>query len=928
MASSFSSISLWIAAASVTASLDVGAQVLINEVDADNRGIDTLEFVELYDGGAGNTSLDDMVLVFFNGNGDASYRVVDLTGQSTNADGLFVVGGDAVAANYGIVVGLKLDPEDNVDNLIQNGADAVALLRGAPEDFPDRTPVTDIVPADILDAVVYGTNDGEDFDLVDALLLPDQFQVDEGQNGNKDNESVQRSPDGGTPRSTATYATKIPTPGALNNPTDTLTLSADTLSFSENGGPAVSTGTLTRSGPTTAEVTVSLSLQNADSQVDRTELTVPTEVVIPAGSATAQFDIDAVDDLWPDGTQTISVNASAPGYQEASPLEISVQDSGTDTFLLAINEFYPTVGLDSNGDGEAVIESTNSGGPNPDEFIEFVNPGATPLDVSGWSITDIFIDERPGFTPVHTFPAGTILDPGCAVVVFGSGVAPEGLNPNFGDAIVQNASGGQALFLNVTDRISVRNAEGIEVATVSYSDQDGFDGSSTLITEGDQSSGYQGHFIAFNGSDFSPGTMGDGTPFCQADSSLSLASTSVTIQEDAGPAAATLTITRAPGTSGDLQVTLESSDTTELDLPALATIPDGSATAQVQIDAIDDDGPDGIQTVIITAQSPGFTPGTIEIQVTDDGDIAPTNLVINEIDADQDGTDDREFIELYNPNAAPASLDGFTLVLYNGNQGGSEYNVIALSGSIPANGYFVVGGTDLIPTPDLIPPTFGISNNIQNGADAVALFVGAPALEFDGTDADPLSYPLNATLVDAVVYGTSDPEDTFLVDSLTPGGAQIDEGSGNNPNSISRSPDGSNTFAQLPPSPGIANGGAPAGFEAWAAANGAPGLGRFDDSDFDNIPAVVEYVLGLDPTQADPETLPSLVPSGSDYTITYQLGTEASGDGSVVPVIQTSDDLASWLELVTTNDGTVITATIPGDAGKLNIRLRVLQAIP
>ncbi|MDG2125671.1 MAG: hypothetical protein P8J87_18370, partial [Verrucomicrobiales bacterium] len=63
MASSFSSISLWIAAASVAASLDVGAQVLINEVDADNRGIDTLEFVELYDGGAGNTSLDDMVLV-------------------------------------------------------------------------------------------------------------------------------------------------------------------------------------------------------------------------------------------------------------------------------------------------------------------------------------------------------------------------------------------------------------------------------------------------------------------------------------------------------------------------------------------------------------------------------------------------------------------------------------------------------------------------------------------------------------------------------------------------------------------------------------------------------------------------------------------------------------------------------------------------
>ncbi|MDO6782399.1 hypothetical protein Q4604_24405, partial [Marinovum sp. 1_MG-2023] len=34
------------------------ASILINELDADTAGTDTQEFVELFDGGAGNTALD------------------------------------------------------------------------------------------------------------------------------------------------------------------------------------------------------------------------------------------------------------------------------------------------------------------------------------------------------------------------------------------------------------------------------------------------------------------------------------------------------------------------------------------------------------------------------------------------------------------------------------------------------------------------------------------------------------------------------------------------------------------------------------------------------------------------------------------------------------------------------------------------------
>ena len=55
--------------------------VVINEVDADQTGTDSAEFVELFDGGAGNTALDGLVLVLYNGSDDASYLAFDLDGR-------------------------------------------------------------------------------------------------------------------------------------------------------------------------------------------------------------------------------------------------------------------------------------------------------------------------------------------------------------------------------------------------------------------------------------------------------------------------------------------------------------------------------------------------------------------------------------------------------------------------------------------------------------------------------------------------------------------------------------------------------------------------------------------------------------------------------------------------------------------------------
>ena len=184
-----------------------GPCILINEVDADQVSTDAAEFVELYDGGSGNTDLTGLSLVLFNGSDDASYLAFDLDGFATDSDGYFVVCGDA--AN---VVNCDLDVAPNT-NLIQNGADAIALYTDDAINFPNDTPVT---ISNLVDAIVYDTSDSDDAGLL-VLLNAGQPQVNERGGGNGTAHSNQRCPNGsGGARNTGTYEQFLPTAGAEN----------------------------------------------------------------------------------------------------------------------------------------------------------------------------------------------------------------------------------------------------------------------------------------------------------------------------------------------------------------------------------------------------------------------------------------------------------------------------------------------------------------------------------------------------------------------------------------------------------------------------------------------------------------------------------------------------------------------------------------
>jgi hypothetical protein len=175
--------------------------VVINEVDCDTEGSDVLEFIELI--GEPNAPLDGIVVVLFNGaSNNQSYGAYDLDGFTLSSTGFFVLG-NALVPNVNLIV---------PNNSIQNGADGIGVYEGNAADWPNGTPVSNV---NLMDALVYGTDDPADQDLID-VLTPGQVQADEIPATINPFSSLSRVPDGGAPFNSSAFVQQGPTPGATN----------------------------------------------------------------------------------------------------------------------------------------------------------------------------------------------------------------------------------------------------------------------------------------------------------------------------------------------------------------------------------------------------------------------------------------------------------------------------------------------------------------------------------------------------------------------------------------------------------------------------------------------------------------------------------------------------------------------------------------
>jgi hypothetical protein len=227
---------------------------------------------------------------------------------------------------------------------------------------------------------------------------------------------------------------------------------------------------------------------------------------------------------------------------------------------------------------------------------------------------------------------------------------------------------------------------------------------------------------------------------------LTMSVTPNTFPENATNPAASGTVTRTGSFATDLVVTLASSDITEAAVPATVTIPAGQASATFDVTAVNDDIPDGDQSVTITASADGYAAGTAALTVQDDGD--PWPVVISQY---YEGAGSDKYIELHNLSSSAVTLTGCHLAIWDNATAenwktatGSPRSSQDLSAiTIPAGAYWLLKGNAAA------NPAYA-SANANNNPDGSSL-VGS----FNGNDSVVLySGPAYATahLIDAISF--------------------------------------------------------------------------------------------------------------------------------------------------------------------------------
>jgi hypothetical protein len=264
-------------------------QLVVNEIDSDTPSIDDKEFVELKSN-VPFFSLNGYVVVFFNGNpssstANQSYFAVDLNGFVTDANGIFVLGSNAVSPVPQKIIS---------DNTIQNGEDAVAIYLGSVANFPDGTLAT---ATNLIDVLIYDTSDPQATSLM--TLFNVFVQTNENANSLGTTQSIQRKPDG-------TYEVKAPTPGATNDGSgiqfNGITITANTANLNEGDSFPI---TFTTQTPTVSDLSFTYTLTNGS--FTAADYTANLTVAIPTGQSSFTTSIQIIDDAVDEGDEELRI---------------------------------------------------------------------------------------------------------------------------------------------------------------------------------------------------------------------------------------------------------------------------------------------------------------------------------------------------------------------------------------------------------------------------------------------------------------------------------------------------------------------------------------------------------------------------------------------------------------------------------------------
>ena len=264
--------------------------VVINEFDTQTPGQDFEEFVELRSENP-NTSLDGYVLVFFNGStsgDDSSYFALDLDGAQTDRNGILLIGSESVSPIPHVII---------PGAFIQNGADAVALYLGDDTDFPDQTKATS---DNLVDALIYDTNDPDDEGLMSLLGI--NIQINEDENNRDTEESIQRNS-----LQNASYTVTTPNPGELNDGSgfdfNGISFSTDKEIYDEGETMRI---TFTTEFSVAEDITINFTLINGS--FNSNDFNGPNSFTIPKDASSVTIDIQLLDDGINDGDEFAEID--------------------------------------------------------------------------------------------------------------------------------------------------------------------------------------------------------------------------------------------------------------------------------------------------------------------------------------------------------------------------------------------------------------------------------------------------------------------------------------------------------------------------------------------------------------------------------------------------------------------------------------------
>lgn len=283
--------------------------------------------------------------------------------------------------------------------------------------------------------------------------------------------------------------------------TVTASLSVSPTTVAETNG----TGTVKVSLNNYAFAPTTIYLNFTGTATEGTDYTVSSpSVTIPVGAKEGTVTVKSLPDAFFEDDETVIISIESADHAVSSGTSATMRiKEGLSANPLVLNEvlYDPSnSGLKGDANGDGVYNQ------DQDEFVELVNNSTSPLDISGYKIFDT--TGLTSNTPRHIFPAGTVLQGGKAVVVFGGG-KPTG---SFGGSIVQTASAGLLNLNNDADIVTVTDASGktlqtFDIAPLSHNPDESY------TRNPDLTGAFVQHSTVVKGRLFSPGMKVDLTNF-------------------------------------------------------------------------------------------------------------------------------------------------------------------------------------------------------------------------------------------------------------------------------------------------------------------------------------------------------------------------------------------------------------------------------